>query len=257
MILNSEHRESLYEKYASSFKDNSGRFDSANADSWEPCFQYYARNWLPNDLDAHIIDLGCGDGRLLYLLAKAGYRNVEGVDLSDSQVEIARQISDRVSKTDALEYLTNSTELFDLILGFDVIEHLTKVELLRFLELCRARLKPGGRVIFRTPNASSPFFGEMRYGDLTHEIGLTPNLLSQLVAREGFFDIECRENSPVPKGYSYKSTIRFVLWQIVRLFYGLLNLIETGSHSDRILTRVFLLSARTGSQKSNPPAGVQ
>lgn len=39
----------------------------------------YAR-WLPADQDAAILDLGCGDGRVLRWLAARGHRNLHGID---------------------------------------------------------------------------------------------------------------------------------------------------------------------------------
>ena len=38
--------------------------------------------------------------------------------------------------------------------------------------MCRA-LKPGGRWILHTANAESPFYGRVRYGDITHEQAFT------------------------------------------------------------------------------------
>ena len=114
---------------------------------------------------------------------------------------------------------------------------------MRFLDLCRTRLRPNGRLILQTPNASSPFFGDVRYGDFTHEVGFTPRNLTQLTTRAGFSAIESRETGPVPWGYSVKSTLRYLLWQVFRRMFCLIELAERGGCGDRIYTRVFLLSA--------------
>jgi len=237
------YRKTLFEDYADSFKNDTGRFDHSAAEKWEPCLAYYLKNWLRAEKDAHIIDLGCGDGRIIYLLQRMGYTNVVGVDISESQLRIARQVSNRVVNADVLEYLTNTSKKYDLILSLDLIEHLTKDEVLKFLDLCKARLNTSGRLILQTPNASSPFFGDVRYGDFTHELCFTPKLLSQLVSRAGFADIECRETGPVPAGYSFRSSIRYVLWQLIRMFFCLVQMTETGGCGQRIYTRVFLMSA--------------
>ena len=160
--------------------------------------KYYLRNWLPVDKESRIIDLACGEGHILHMLHRMGYVNVEGVDISDSQLRIARQISDRAVKADVLEYLKITNSKYDLILSFDLIEHLQKDEVLEFIDLCKVRLNVNGRLVLQTPNATSPFFGDVRYGDITHELGFTPNILSQLLRRSGFTFIESRETGPVP-----------------------------------------------------------
>ena len=233
----------MYESYAESFKNNTGRFDHAAADNWAPCLKYYLRHWLPVAKDVPIIDLGCGEGRIIYLLQKMGYTNVEGVDISESQLKIARQVSDRVVKEDIIKYLKETSDKYDLIVSFDVIEHLQKSEALEFLDLCKARLNDHGRLILQTPNASSPFFGDVRYGDFTHELGFTPRLLSQLLKRAGFDDAEVRETGPVPKGYSLASSVRYIFWKFIRMLYCILETVETGGCGKRVYTRVFLLSA--------------
>ena len=51
--------------------------------------QYLRRygSFLPRDLAAPILDIGCGTGGFLDALRSVGYSSVEGVDLSASQVQ--------------------------------------------------------------------------------------------------------------------------------------------------------------------------
>lgn len=236
------HRSNLYEDYASSFKNSGDVFDYESAEKWGPYFRYITRNWLPEDKNASIIDLGCGDGRIIYLLKRMGYSNIEGVDISKSQIKLAHQIDDRVSEGDILDHLRNTSNKYNLILAFDVIEHLTKEEALEFIRLCLDKLGEGGRLILQTPNACSPFFGSVRYGDLTHELGFTPKLLTQLLQRTGYQYIEAREAGPMPYGHSLVSTMRYMLWQILRRIYYFIDMVEVGGSGNSIYTRVFVLS---------------
>lgn len=240
--MKGNYRDSLYADYASDFKNGTGVFDYAAADRWRPCLQYYLREWLPSDISAQIVDLGCGDGRVIYCLEKFGYQNVSGVDLSDSQLDLARQVSSNVERLNVLDYLSETTQTFELIVSFDLIEHLDKEEVLSFLEGCYSRLSPGGRLVVQTPNAASPFFGAVRYGDFTHEQAFTPGLLDQLMTRAGFSNVRAREMPPVPRGYSLKSSIRYFAWQIIRAVFALVDIVETGSRNSAIYTRVFVIS---------------
>ena len=237
----SDYREELYKNYATDFKGSSQQITQKKIDQFWPIFKQTTLGWLPKSTTANILDLGCGNGTNMNLLEnKLGYCNVYGVDLSESQVSLAKQHVTNVQLGNALEYLDSSTMKFDLILAFDVIEHLTKIEALKLIKSCFEKLNPGGRVIFQTPNACSPFF---RYGDFSHELGFTPHLLGQLLERDGFIDVSQKECGPLARGYSIKSSIRFILWQLIRNALCLYSIIETGSCRDKIFTRVFVQSA--------------
>jgi cyclopropane fatty-acyl-phospholipid synthase-like methyltransferase len=134
---------------------------------------------LPADREARILDAGCGIGYAVETLLHAGYRNTRGVDGSAEQVEIAQRRGLPVELGDALETLRGTPGQWQAILALDFIEHLHKDELLSFLDLAREALAPGGRLILKTPNASSPMGPRSRYRDLTHELIFTEQSLRE------------------------------------------------------------------------------
>lgn len=237
------YRQRIYANYGKNFQDTPETFDYASSLRWGSAYSYYLRNWLPDIKTARIVDLACGRGALLHFFKEQGYQNIEGVDISPDQIALSRQITPNVTEANVIEYLETHVNQFDLITGFDIIEHFYKDELLCFLDTAYAALKPGGRLILQTPNAEGPWGAQHRYSDFTHEIGLTPNALGRLLKITGFIILEARECNPPPYGYSLFSSIRFGLWQLIRLHLLAWNLIETGSAGSRILTRVFLMSA--------------
>lgn len=237
------YKKHLYSEYATTFKNAGKYIDLAKANKFWPIFKYCMRGWLPNDKKSKIIDLGCGDGTIMHLLKKkCNFSEIYGVDISPNQVALAKQHMSNVEQGDALEYLRKTNHKFDLILAIDIIEHLNKGEALELIELCYKKLNNGGRVVFQTPNAASPFFGVVRYGDFTHELGFTSNLLSQLLVRAGFKNIVSRESGPIPFGYSFFSSLRYLIWQFIRIIYSVISTIETGGSGNKIFTRVFLQS---------------
>lgn len=211
--------------------------------TWARAIHTRVKGWLPQDLHTPILDLGCGAGQFLYLLHHLGYTDITGVDLSPARVREARRVAPqaRVMEGDLVEVLSDNPGHFELISGFDVLEHFSKAEIFPVLALVAEALRDGGRVIFQVPNGESPWGGAVGYGDFTHEWWFTPGSLTVLLEQVGLKDIATQECGPIITGW--KSALRFVLWQFLRaglLFY---NLVETGRPGSGILTRVFLATA--------------
>lgn len=238
-----DYRIRIYDGYASTMQDAGKVFDPAAARQWGKPYHHYLRDWLPGDRNAAIADLACGGGGLLYFFKDQGYTNLHGVDLSASQVLLARQVVPGVAEQSLFDFLRAHQGRFDLITGLDIIEHLTKDELFGFLDLCFIALRPGGRLVLQTPNAESPWGSALRYADFTHELSITPDCLSRLLKLCGFIQTEPRELGPVPFGYSMISSFRWLLWSVIRAMIVLWNRAETGSPGSGVFTRVFMITA--------------
>ncbi len=89
-------------------------------------------------------------------------------------------------------------------------------------------------MIIQVPNAESPFFGRIRYGDFTHEMAFSTSSLQQLLQVMSFTQI--RTFAVEPAITNTKSLLRFYLWKMVERFYKLLLFAELGSGS-RIVTQ--------------------
>src|SRR5688572_24020481 len=226
-MSNGDYRARIYERYATNFMDSGQTFDAAEADRWGAAYDSYFRGWLPSDKSAAIVDLACGGGKLLHYFKRRGYTNVTGVDISPEQVALSKQVIPNVVEANVLDFLASKPSHFDVITGLDIVEHLHKDEVLRFLDACSAALRPGGRLILQTPNAEGPWGAQHRYNDFTHEVGFQPNSLTRIMSLCGFSRIESREAGPVAKGL--KSALRVAAWQGIRLGLKLYNLAETGA----------------------------
>lgn len=197
--------------------------------------------WLPANKDAVCLDVACGAGALLFALRQAGYKTLYGVDWSTEQVSNAKLVCENVEQGDAIAYLIHNKEKFDMITAFDIIEHFDKADIFTFVDALFGALKPGGRFIVQTPNADSPWFGTVRYGDFTHELAFTPQSLSRLLKVAGFSQYDSRECRPFVHGF--KSGLRAILWHGLRGMLVAWNLIETGGKGSGIHTRVFIAKA--------------
>lgn len=75
---------------------------------------------------------------------------------------------------------------YDLIVAFDVLEHLTVEELKSFFLKCKSLLKKDGAMLFRFPNAESFAGLGAQRGDFTHITAIAQTKLQQLIEPYGF-----------------------------------------------------------------------
>jgi SAM-dependent methyltransferase len=200
------------------------------------------RRHFPAARDAVIADVGCGYGAVLHYAHEAGYTHVTGVDISPEQVEGERNLGiEGVRQGDVTEMVLSFPDSsYDLILTLDVIEHFERDALLPFADDVYRALKPGGQWIISVPNAESPFFGRVRYGDITHEMAFTQTSMIQLLTLAGFDRVTCRENDPTPHGPV--STARWILWRVIRAAMWVCIVAETGERRG-VFTQNFLTVA--------------
>lgn len=238
------YRERIYNNYVRTWTTPLAPETTAGL---KPRAQYLRRlimRHFPKDRQASILDLGCGYGAILYFAQEAGYTNIRGIDGSIQQVAAARGLGiECVEEGDLFNTLANLKDSSqNCIITFDVIEHFTKEELLPLVDEVFRVLQPDGRWIIHTPNGESPFAARMRYGDLTHELAFTRTSLAQLLLSSGFRRVKSFEDVPIPHGI--KSTIRWILWQIIRASLSFYIAVETGETADQqIFSQNFLTVA--------------
>jgi cyclopropane fatty-acyl-phospholipid synthase-like methyltransferase len=189
------------------------------------------RRWLPIDKAANILDLGCGCGEFLQLLSSLGYTNLSGVDLSEVQVKIAHRFGlDGATVANALEFLADRHDCYDLISAFNLFEHLQKAEIIQLLQLVYQALRQGGRLLVITPNGLSPFSGATRYFDFSHETSFTPQSWRQLARMTGFRAPVFEDARAFTDGINGK--VRTALWKILAFTFDTMSRIETAHSRD-------------------------
>jgi O-antigen chain-terminating methyltransferase len=145
---------------------------------------------------APVLDLGCGRGELLALLAEAGV-DARGVDADTDMVAYARGEGLRVEQADALGALDAVEDAsLGAISALQLVEHLPPSVLVRLLELAASKLRPGGVLLLETINPVSPQALRNYLADLTHAQPLVAETLELLVVAAGFEAIEVRYANP-------------------------------------------------------------
>lgn len=141
---------------------------------------------------APVLDVGCGRGEFLKLLAETGIE-ARGIDVDADMVAYCRREGLDVDQTDALAYLASvpDGELGGIFCAH-VVEHLELPTLVRLLELAAAKLRPEGLFIAETPNPLTLVALSTFFADLTHVRPLHPETLSLLARQLGFAATEIR-----------------------------------------------------------------
>ena len=97
-----------------------------------------------------VIDVGCGTGKLAYLISKKG-GNVIGIDYSKSAIKIAKMKYQNPNlKYELMDISKKILGKYDVIILVGTLEHMDNpYSMLRRL---KSHLKPGGKIIITSPN---------------------------------------------------------------------------------------------------------
>jgi 2-polyprenyl-3-methyl-5-hydroxy-6-metoxy-1,4-benzoquinol methylase len=238
-------RDRLYESYAS---QHSG---PGSTGATRVVYRRDIRPLLPPPSAGPIVDIGCGSGQLVRCLLADGYDAV-GIDVSPEQVALASASGlGQVRHGDYRELLGERPGELAAVTATDLLEHLTKSEVLATFDAVAAALRPAGRFVARVPNAVSPFGGHIRYGDFTHETWYTARSVRQLAAAAGFGPVEVIGCPPPAHGVA--STARAMLWKPVSGLLKLVLAVETGALRGHIVTQNLTFAAvrpQDGSRRS-------
>ncbi|MDH4201284.1 MAG: class I SAM-dependent methyltransferase [Phycisphaerae bacterium] len=99
------------------------------------------------------LELGCGSGQLASFFYKKGV-SIIASDISETAIDHARKLyPDVMFQTHSAEELPYEDGSFDIVMSFDVLEHLPNVA--QHLREVRRVLKPDGYYLFQTPNKLS------------------------------------------------------------------------------------------------------
>jgi 2-polyprenyl-3-methyl-5-hydroxy-6-metoxy-1,4-benzoquinol methylase len=232
-------RERLYEAYAS---------QHASCEDGEAVTLIYRRDIrpaLPTPTAGPVLDIGCGQGHLVKLMLADGY-NVTGIDVSPEQVQLARAAGlDRVEQGDYRDLLNARAGQLAAVTATDVLEHLTKTEVLDTFDQVAHALIPGGVFVARVPNAASPFGGQIRYGDFTHESSHTARSVRQVAAAAGFAAVDVQSCPPIAHGLL--SAVRVAVWKWISAWCKIALAAETGMLRGHIVTQNLTFVARKSS----------
>lgn len=133
-----------------------------------------------------VLDLGCGRGEFLELLAHEGI-DAFGVDLDSGMVAEAVSSGVDARAGDLFETLTNcADESVGLVFSAQVIEHLQPDDMHQLLTQAHRVLRSDGLAVIETVNVHSVRAFRFFWLDLSHTIPVFPESALQLARSAGF-----------------------------------------------------------------------
>lgn len=103
--------------------------------------------------NAHILDIGCGNGRFLHFVSQMGNYHLHGVELPGKAAQRAAQIPNIHLKIGELQANDFEPQSIDAVTMFHVVEHLPNPA--EVLAIISQIIKPGGVAIISFPNIDS------------------------------------------------------------------------------------------------------
>ena len=233
--MNTPHE--FYDAYCDSIYTKSNNFSQSGFDNLSTLFNQIYASYLPLDRQEPILDIGCGSGQFLYYLEKRKYTNFYGIDISRQQIDFCKEhVTQRCEVADIFEYLPRQKNAFSCIVANDLIEHISKENIIAFCHLVLGALRPGGCFLIKTPNLGNPFAIYSRYRDFTHEIGFTELSLEQTLSIAGFSSITL---NPMNRRTTLREAIadRFIRFILTKMFQ------YQGFNAPRILSPLLVCKA--------------
>ena len=148
---------------------------------------------LKENLPEHrALDLGCGRGELLEVLAESGF-DATGVDIDEGMLRACKERHLTAHQQDALEALRAcKSDSLAIVCALHIVEHLPLETLLKIIGEAHRALMPGGLLLMETPNPENIYTGLVYFHmDPSHLKPIPPELLTFMAKQSGF------ENSSV------------------------------------------------------------
>ncbi len=177
-------------------------------------YKFYAYNYLPylpKNKDVNILVISCGPGYFVNLANKKGYRNVTGIDSYPDKIKKAKDKGLNCIVADAFEYLEAADDgSIDVIFCEQELNHLTKDEIIEFLNLCAKKMRPKSTLISHVLNGANPITGaEALAQNFDHYNTFTEYTLRQVQEHCGFQDVKV---IPLQLYVFFTNPLNYVLW---------------------------------------------
>ena len=205
------------------FVDHAASFRGTRADIKQRLAVYlpYVEHAYAAAMKSPALDLGCGRGEWMEVLGEASIPS-KGIDLNRNLISSCRELGLDAMEGEVPQFLqTLPDESRSIVTAFHILEHIPFPDVVELIDQAVRILKPGGIVIFETPNPRNLFVSSNNfYLDPTHRNPIPSEFLAFLVEARGLCDPKVIPLSPFPDYFHLPESdcpaVRFINEQ----FYG-------------------------------------
>ncbi len=157
---------------------------------------YFEKEVLPyaKNKDLNILEIGFGSGNFLSWAKDHGFK-ISGIEVDKNSLRFAKKQGFEIY--DSLKEV--SDENFEMIIAFDLLEHIDRKEINYFLQEISRVLKKGGLLIARFPNGDSAFSLVLQNGHQSHLTHIGKGFIDSSSKQAGLTLIEYRNPAVVIK----------------------------------------------------------
>jgi hypothetical protein len=190
-------------------------------------------------------ELGYGNGTFAGWVRGTGGHWIGREVIPDLQARATRA-GFHVIAPDA-EFSDTCESALDVIVAFDVVEHLELSAIRSFLRDAKAALKPSGLLVIRAPSGDSPFSSAIYHGDLTHRTLLGSSAVRQLASEIGLEVTQIRPPILPTAGLPTLRRIRRTAVQFAQtMTFGFIRYFLIGNEGAVLSPNMIVVLARGG-----------
>ena len=149
------HMESIHEFYSQEGKTNSWMGEKEQEKSWDNLSLRRLKKILTFKKSGRLLDVGCGTGRFINAARKVGF-NVQGIEISESAIDIAKDLYGLDLLSGDLNSFDFGNEKFDIITLWHSLEHVPYPG--RTLVKIKSILNVDGYIVIAVPNDDGYWF---------------------------------------------------------------------------------------------------
>ena len=182
-----------------------------------------AQSGLYDTRGVKVLEIGFGNGSFAGWVSGKGAKYF-GLEAIHDLVDIGRTQGYLTYDSDTpLSEITEAGSV-DLVVAFDIFEHLELEVLISILRDIYDSMKNGAVLLLRVPSGDSPFSRAIQHGDLTHRLVLGSSAARQLAVSAGFEVISVRPPALPLWGLGISSFLRRSLVAGLRcIIYSLIS----------------------------------